>query len=107
VDVWRDFKSITFGREADWGMTLPRIWWRSVLNVTKEPTEEVSVIILWNLERVQIGKQQEDKYVTSGISRRKWFLFELRYTPIFLNLADFGLSSELDGTCSAFSVRIN
>jgi len=39
VGVRRIFKSITFSREADWAMTLPRTWWHFVLDATDKPID--------------------------------------------------------------------
>jgi hypothetical protein len=38
ADEWRIFKSISFGRAADWAMTLPGIFWLIVQNITEKPT---------------------------------------------------------------------
>ncbi len=37
--AWKIFKSITFSREADWAMTLPRTWWHFVLDATEKPID--------------------------------------------------------------------
>jgi hypothetical protein len=65
VDAWRDFKSITFSHEADWGMTRPIIWWRSVLNVTKEPTMGLldTKLLESRAQKAHIWRSQEGKRV--------------------------------------------